>query len=120
MSRQDLLERHPLPSGRALPIPSPCRFLAAKCAALIDRGGEHWYESTDFEDIVLLLESHADLASWLARGPGDAVDAVARWAEAATQRPYIREEIEGTITRGPHMDARAGAVYERLLWLAHR
>lgn len=112
------IERRLLPSGRHLPLLSPGRFLAAKIAALRDRGGSHWYESSDFEDIVLLLESHADLRAWLSRTPANAARAVSMWASNATRRPGIREEIEATITRGPDLDTRVEAVFDRLRWLA--
>jgi hypothetical protein len=114
------IERRLLPSGRRLPILCVGRFLAAKIGALRDRGGEHWYESSDFEDIVLLLESHAELAAWLAGTPAAAGRAVSDWAAGAVARPGIREEIEATITRGPDLDARVDAVFDRLLWLAER
>lgn len=114
------IERRSLPSGRQLPLLVPGRFLAAKIAALRDRGGEHWYESSDFEDIVLLLESHADLASWLANTPAAAGKAVSDWAAATVRRPGIREEIEATLTRGPDLDARVEEVFDKLLWLAAR
>lgn len=107
-----------LPSGLAIPILSPGRFLAAKVAALMDRGGDHWYESADFEDIVLVLESHPQLQPWLIDTPGHAVEAVASWAVAATRRAGIREEIEATVTRGPRLDERVAEVFDRLLWLA--
>jgi hypothetical protein len=112
------LEQRRLPSGRTIPVLGPGRFLAAKIAALTDRGGTHWYESTDFEDIVLLLESHAQLQPWLVDTPPDVVVAVSAWAEAATRRPTLREELEGTVSRGPDVDARVEAVLDRLLWLA--
>jgi hypothetical protein len=116
----DGIERRPLPSGRVLPLLSPGRFLAAKIAALRDRGGELWYESSDFEDIVLLLESHAQLQAWLLNTPENAARVVSAWAASATRRPGIREEIEATITRGPDLDTRVEAVFDRLLWLAER
>ena len=112
------IERRTLPSGRLIPVLSPGRFIAAKVAALSDRGGTHWYDSPDFEDIVLLLESHPQLQPWLANTPPDAVVAVAAWAEAATLRQGLREEIEVTVTRGPDVDQRVQAVFDRLLWLA--
>ena len=114
------IERRQLPSGRHLPVLCPGRFLAAKIAALADRGGEHWYESSDFEDIVLLLESHDDLGTWLAGTPAAAARAVAEWATSAMKRPGIREEIEATVTRGPVLDRRATAVFDQLTWLAQR
>jgi len=112
------IEHRALPSGRTIPVLSPGRFLAAKIAALTRRGGERWYESSDFEDIVLLLESHPQLQAWLAATPPDAAMAVAAWAEAATQRPWIREEVEAAVTRGPDIDRRVEAVLDRLFWLA--
>lgn len=112
------IEQRALPSGRTIPVLSPGRFLAAKIAALSDRGGARWYDSPDFEDIVLLLESHPQLLPWLDATPPDAVHAVASWAEAASRRPGIREEIEATVTRGPGMDERVEAVVDRLFWLA--
>jgi len=112
------IEHRALPSGRTIPVLSPGRFLAAKIAALSDRGGAHWYESSDFEDIVLLLESHPQLQPWLANTPTDAVVAVATWAAKASRRDGIREEIEATVTRGPGIDQRAEAVFDRLYWLA--
>jgi hypothetical protein len=112
------IERRFLPSGRSVPVLSAGRFLAAKVAALRDRGGAHWYLSTDFEDIVLLLESHAQLQPWLSGTPPEAIRAVAAWAEEARRRPGIREEIEATVTRGPGLDGRVEAVFDRLLWLA--
>jgi hypothetical protein len=114
----DGLEVRKLPSGRAIPVLGPGRFLAAKIAALSERGGPRWYESSDFEDIVLILESHPQLQPWLAATPRDAVLAVAAWAEAATRRPSLREEVEGTVTRGPGVEARVEAVFDRLFWLA--
>ena len=111
------IEHRALPR-RTIPVRSPGRFLATKIAALSDRGGVHWYESSDFEDIVLLLESHAQLQPWLANTPPDAVVAVATWASAASRRDDIREEIEATVTRGPGMDQRVEAVFDRLFWLA--
>lgn len=114
------IEQRALPSGRTIPVLSPGRFLAAKIAALSDRGGAHWYESADFEDIVLLLESHPQLQPWLDATPADAVLAVASWAEAASRRPGIREEIEATVTRGPGKDMRVEAVFDRLFWLAFK
>jgi len=92
--------------------------MAAKVAALLDRGGPRWYESADFEDLVLLLESHPDLPTWLAGSPVDAVRAVSTWAEAALRRPGIREEVEATVTRGPELERRAEVVLARLSWLA--
>ncbi len=112
------IEHRALPSGRTIPVLCPGRFLAAKFAALVDRGGPHWYDSADFEDIVLLLESHAQMESWLDATPREVVPSVAAWAESATRRPGIREEIEATISRGPGMDARVEAVFGRLSWLA--
>lgn len=112
------IEHRALPSGRTIPVLSPGRFLAAKVAALIQRGGPYWYASSDFEDIVLLLESHPQLQSWLATTPPDAVLAVASWAETALTRPGIAEEIEATVSRGPGMDQRVEAVFDRLQWLA--
>lgn len=112
------LETRTLPSGRSIPILCPGRFLAAKIEALRDRGGSRWYESTDFEDIVLLLESHPQLQPWLAGTPPAAARAVATWAEATTRRSGLLEEIEATVTRGPGMGARVEAVFDRLLWLA--
>lgn len=112
------IEQRALPSGRTIPVLSPGRFLAAKIAALTDRGGPHWYDSPDFEDIVLLLESHPQLQPWLANTPPDAIVAVAAWAAAASRRAGIREEIEATVTRGTDIDERVTAVFERLLWLA--
>jgi hypothetical protein len=112
------IEHRRLPSGRYLPLLSPGRFLASKIAALCDRGGQHWYESSDFEDIVLLLESHAELAPWLANTPRDPAQAIVAWAARALRRPGIREEIEATITRGPQLDERVEEVFDRLGWLA--
>lgn len=112
------IERRRLPSGRQVPVLSPGRFLAAKVAALVGRGGTRWYESSDFEDIVLLLESHPQLQPWLVDTPASAVRAVSEWAERATGRPGIREEIEATVSRGPEMERRVEAVFDRLLWLA--
>ena len=112
------IEERALPSGRVIPVLSPGRFLAAKIAAVQDRGGAHWYDSPDFEDIVLLLESHPQLQPWLAATPPDAVVAVAAWAESASRRAGIREEIEATVTRGAGLDQRVQAVFDRLLWLA--
>lgn len=110
--------RHTLLSGREIPILGPGRFLAAKVAALKQRGGQYWYESSDFEDIVLILESNPQLQPWLANTPSNAALAVAAWAEAATRRPHLRDEIEGTVTRGTDRDERVGVVLERLHWLA--
>jgi hypothetical protein len=115
----DGIERRSLPSGRELPMLSPGRFLAAKTAALRDRGGSRWYESSDFEDIVLLLESHTDLPQWLAGTPIDAARAVSEWAADALRKPELREEIEATITRGPDLDERVDTVFDKLRWLAH-
>jgi hypothetical protein len=112
------IEHRALPSGRTIPVLSPGRFLAAKVAALIQRGGPHWYVSSDFEDIVLLLESHPQLQPWLATTPPGAVVAVAAWAKAALIRPGIAEEIEATVSRGPGMEQRVEAVFDRLHWLA--
>lgn len=112
------IEQRALPSGRVIPVLAPGRFLAAKSAALLDRGGAHWYDSPDFEDIVLLLESHPQLQPWLGSTPRDVVVAVAAWAESASRRPGIREEIEATVTRGPGLDERVEAVFDQLLWLA--
>ena len=112
------IEHRALPSGRLIPVLCPGRFLAAKIAALADRGGVHWYESPDFEDIVLLRESHPQLGPWLAGTPPDVGVAVAAWADAASRRPGLREEIEATVTRGAAMDRGVEAVFDRLLWLA--
>jgi len=112
------IDHRRLPSGRSIPVLAPGRFMAAKVAALLDRGGPRWYESADFEDLVLLLESHPDLPTWLAGSPVDAVRAVSTWAEAALRRPGIREEVEATVTRGPELERRAEVVLARLSWLA--
>ena len=112
------VRRHSLPSGRVIPVLSPGRFLAAKVAALQQRGGRYWYESPDFEDIVLILESNPQLQPWLADTPRDAVLAVAAWAEAAIRRPKLRDEIEGTVTCGADREDRVRTVFERLHWLA--
>jgi hypothetical protein len=113
------IEQRMLPSGRTIPVLSPGRFLAAKVTALTQRGGgDSWYASSDFEDIVLLLESHPQLQPWLAGTPREAVLAVAAWAAAALKRPGIGEEIEGTLSRGPGIAQRVEAVFDRLLWLA--
>ena len=60
----------------------------------------------------------ASAAPALANTPAEAVVAVATWASAATRRGGIREEIEATVTRGPGMDQRVEAVFDRLFWLA--
>lgn len=112
------IEQRALPSGQTIPVLCPGRFLAAKIAALTDRGGAHWYDSADFEDIVLLLEAHTQLRPWLHATPHDAIESVAQWAASATRRPGIREEIEATVSRGPQIDVRVEAVYVRLNWLA--
>lgn len=112
------IEQRALPSGRSIPVLSPGRFLAAKVAALSDRGGPRWYDSSDFEDIVLLLEAHPELQPWLAATPREALLHVAAWAEAALRRPGIREEIEATVTRGKDLDQRVEAVFDRIMWLA--
>lgn len=114
------IDQRRLPSGRSIPVLAPGRFLAAKIAALLDRGGPRWYESSDFEDIVLLLESHADLATWSAGTPPDALRAISEWAQGAVRRPGIREEIEATVTRGPDMEHRAEVVFGRLRGLGVR
>jgi hypothetical protein len=110
--------RHTLPSGREIPILGPGRFLAAKVAALKQRGGRYWYESSDFEDIVLILESNPQLQPWLANTPSDAVLAVAEWAQTAILRPGLRDDLEGTVTHGIDRDERVRVVLERLHWLA--
>lgn len=67
---------------------------------------------------MLILESNPQLQLWLADTPGDAVLAVAAWAQVAIRRPMLREEIEGTVTRGSDLDDRVSTVFERLHWLA--
>lgn len=114
----DGIHRAVLPSGRSIPILGPGRFLAAKVSALTQRGGRYWYESPDFEDIVLILESNPQLQPWLNDTPTEAVHAVAAWAVAALQRRTLRDEVEGTVTRGPDLDDRVRTVFERLHWLA--
>jgi hypothetical protein len=111
------LERRMLPSGRSLVVLGPGRFLAAKIAALRDRGGPRWYESTDFEDIVLLLESHDDLPSWLADAHVEVANEVMAWARLASLRPTLREEVEASVTRGAGLDDRAARVVARIAWL---
>ena len=70
------------PSGHELVGGRRCR--SARRAAtrpisvLFHRGGDNsWYADSDFEDIVLLLESHPELQVWLAGTPQEAVFAVA-------------------------------------------
>jgi hypothetical protein len=97
---------------------APGRFLAAKVSALTQRGGTSWYASSDFEDIVMLLESRSDLSKWLEGTPPEAIADVAAWAEEALKRPEIGEELEGTVSRGPGFDERVAAVLDRLRRLA--
>jgi hypothetical protein len=67
---------------------------------------------------VLILEANPQLQAWLADTPHDAIHAVAAWTEDAIRRPTLREEIEGTATRGPEREERVGVVSDRLRWLA--
>jgi hypothetical protein len=100
---------HRLPSGTGIRVVPPPYLLATKLEAFADRGNYDCLSSRDFEDVILLIDSRAELAEEIKTAPGEL-------------RTYIRGElgrllklrsfdygVEGALT-GPQARQRADAV----------
>ena len=94
-------EPYQLPNGRTIYIMSPLFFVATKLEALLDRGGEDLRGSSDFEDVVYILNSCTDFMKRFKEETNIHLkEFVKEQFSAFLQRPNLMEEIECAIPYG--------------------
>jgi hypothetical protein len=102
-----------LPSGRAIAVISPPYLLATKLEAFRSRGEGDLYRSRDFEDIVLLVDSRAELGGEVSSSDSELRDFVAEELGALCRNPSFDSAGEGMLKGGPETQARWEQVVRR-------
>lgn len=73
-------------------------FLVAKIEALVSRGGIDWRGSSDFEDIVFVLNNKKGILDIFEKeNNNDLKCFLSEWAKGVLKRSNIREEIESVL-----------------------
>lgn len=73
-------------------------FLAAKIEALYSRGGQDWRGSSDFEDIVFVLNNRNDVVDEFKAEVNESLKIyLSQWAASVLGRPNHEEEIESVL-----------------------
>lgn len=95
-----------LPSGRSIRAVPPAHLLATKLEAFRSRGEEDLYASRDFEDIVALVDSRAELAAEVAAAPPALRDFVSNQLRDIAQADHFESATEGALKGGPETQER--------------
>ncbi len=106
-----------LPSGRSVRTVSAPVYLATKIAAFRGRGGDDYYSSKDFEDIVALVDGRAELSAECRSQRADLRRYLSHWAQSLLTLERVRDYVAGHVTRGSG-DERWKLVIRRLQGLA--
>ena len=78
-------------------------FIAAKIEALISRGGNDWRYSSDFEDIIYILNNNKGIMSEFKREKDEKLkDYLREWSNSVLMRKNYREEIECVLPYGEY------------------
>ena len=73
-------------------------FLVAKIEALLSRGGNDWRGSSDFEDIVFVLNNNRDLITVFTEENNIYLKThLKKWVQQVLERPNYEEEIESVL-----------------------
>lgn len=94
-------QKHVLPNGRTIYILSALFFVATKIEALNSRAGSDYRGSTDFEDIVYILNYCPDFVERCRKEENkELVKYLAEQFKSISLRSNIREEIECSLPAG--------------------
>lgn len=89
---------YPITNGLQIFIFPVLYFLVAKIEALYSRGGQDWRGSSDFEDIVFVLNNNKDIADEFNNEVNsDLKMYLTEWAANVLKRPNHEEEIESVL-----------------------
>jgi hypothetical protein len=100
---------HRLPSGVTIRLVPPPHLLATKLEAFADRGGDDCIASRDFEDVIVLVDSRAQLADEIAEAGPDLREYVRAELARIMILPSFEYGVDGALA-GPGASERAEAV----------
>ena len=101
-----------LPSGQAVRATPPPYLLATKLEAFRARGGEDFYGSRDFGDVVALIDGREELPSEVAEAPGSLREYVAGQLEELSRHSVFASGLEGALPSSPETQERVATVVE--------
>jgi hypothetical protein len=78
-----------------LRLVSPVAFLATKCVAFSDRGGNDYYASHDLEDFVTVVDGRANIVAEIDRAPSKLRGYVAGTTRSLVAAPVFIEALTG-------------------------
>ncbi|NOY24283.1 MAG: hypothetical protein GXP62_00260 [Oligoflexia bacterium] len=106
-----------IPSGRSVRTVNAPVYLATKITAFRSRGGDDYYGSKDFEDIIALVGGRVNLASECRSERADLRRFLREWAAEVLALPAHRDYFAGHVSRGGG-DGRWKVVVERIRAIA--
>ncbi len=99
-----------LPSGASIRALAPPYLLAAKLEAFGNRGHADYLGSSDFADVVVLLDARAELVAEVAASPGDLRDYTATQLAAMITDARAINGLHGAMAPDAASQARVGGV----------